>query len=154
MTQKKMITITVLFAVTVITLIVLGVLSVIKENFICETILHVMLNILKIPLILYIIKKCLSKELPQSMNKVLLLCGCILLLHTALNGVRYILSGGKITLLFLPLYLPLICIIAVYYVGKDLHLEKSKVNKLILFAGVPLTLLAAYFEVLSITSLL
>ena len=144
----------VLFAVTVISLIVLGVIFALTGNFILEAILHVILDILKIPLILYIIKKCLSKELPQSMNKFLLLCGLILLLHTVIDGVRYILSGGIRTLLFLPIYLPLICIIAVYYIGKDMHLEKSKVNKLILFAGIPLTLLSAYFEVLSITSVL
>lgn len=149
---KKRIVITAIIGTFVFLLLLLGVLYLITKSFVFIVGLKFYLSLLKLPLCVYIVRRCFKNQIKESMNRTLLLCGLAFAVDVILDTVRYVLSSGVSSVLFLPLWLPLCFMVILYYLFKDAGSDKRE-KKLIFIIGIPLLLLALYFEVLSFVEL-
>ena len=150
--QRKRILITVIIGASIFLLLLLGALYLITKSFVLVVGLHFYLNLLKIPLCVYIVRRCFKNQITESMNRALFLCGLALAVHVILGTARYALSRGVSSVLFLPLCLPLCFMVIMHYSFKDAGSEKQE-KKLTFIIGIPLLLLALYFEILSFVDL-
>lgn len=147
-TRKRIITSTII--TSAILLILFGVLSLITKSFVVDVILHIYLRIVFVPIVIKVLQKCFKEQLTNSMNKALALCGCIIVLDVVIvDAIRYILSHGISTVLFLPACLPVCFMIIMFYSSKDTGRDKRAERRLTYFVGIPLLLLSLYFEILS-----
>lgn len=130
-------------------LILFGILSVTTKMFVFRAISHIYLSLLFVPIIIKLIQKCFKDQLPNSMKKVLVLCGGAIVVDLVIaGGVRYILREGISTVLFLPACLPLCFMIILFYSCKDIR--RGRREKILTFLiGIPWLLLSLYFEILS-----
>jgi len=105
---------------------------------------------LVVPICIIIIKKCFQSQLNTSMSKVLLFCGTAFFADLVVcDGIRYVLSSGTNTILFLPACLPICFMLIMFYSTKDTGKDKSAEKRLTYLVGIPLLLMSLYFEVLS-----
>lgn len=147
-TRKRIITSAVIVSAGI--LILLCVLSLITKSFLVYAILHIFLRLLGVPIIIKILQKFFKDQLTDSMSKALVLCGCIIVLDIVIvDAIRYILSHGSSTVLFLPICLPICFMIIMFYSSKDTGGDKRDEKKLTYVVGIPLLMLSLYFEILS-----
>lgn len=149
LTDKKKLAVIISLAVVLVSL---GVVALITESFVIDAILHIYLKILYIPLIVYILRKCFRDQITKSMNKALALCTVAFIVDIILDSVRFILSSGVSTVLFLPACLPICFMVIVFYSFKDSGRDKRE-RKTVFLIGIPLLVIALYFEVLSFIKL-
>lgn len=149
--MKKITTITIFLSFVL--LIILG-LSLIIKSFVMGAVLHIYSRLLLVAIVLKVIHKCFKEQLTNSMNKVLVLCGCVLILDlVVIDAIRFILSNGISTVLFVPMCLPLCFMIIMFYSAKDTGRDKKDEKRLTYIVGVPLLILSLYFEVVSFVNL-
>lgn len=135
-------------------LIILEILSLIIKSFVMGAILHIYLQSLLVAIIIKILHKCFKEQLTDSMNNVIILCGCVLFLDlVVIDTVRFILSNGISTILFLPACLPACFMIIMNYSTKDTGKDKKDEKRLTYIIGIPLLILSLYFEVISFVNL-
>jgi len=131
-------------------LIILGILSLTTKSFVVDAFLHIYLRLIGVSIVIKVLPKCFADQLTDSRNKVLALCGCIIVLDlVVLDAIRYILSNGISTVLFLPISLPICFMIIMFYSSKDTGRDKKAEKRLTCIVGIPLLLLSLYFEILS-----
>ncbi len=147
---KKRNIITAVIVALAATLILLAVLSLILKTFAVDVILHTYLRLLFVPLIIKVLQSCLRDQLNDSMNKVLILCTCFIVLDlVVVDAFRFALSKGISTVLFLPICLPICFMIIMFYSIKDTGRDKIAEKRLTYILGIPLLILSLYFEILS-----
>lgn len=147
---KKRNIITVVIVTLAATLVLLAVLSLILKTFVVDVILHTYLQLLFVPLIIKVLQKCFRDWLSNSMNKVLVLCACFIVLDlVVVDAFRFVLRKGITTVLFLPICLPVCFMIIMFYSIKDTGRDKKDEKRLTYIVGIPLLVLSLYFEVLS-----
>ena len=140
--------------VAVFLLLLLVVLFLVTEEFLITAILHTYLRVIFVAMILVVLHENLSGQLPNSSNKVLISCGIAMSIDLiVIDAIRYVLSKGIATVLFLPACLPVSFMIMMYYLHKDKDESSSKGKKLTFAIGIPLLLLSFYFEILSFLQL-
>ena len=149
MTKKYLIPIT----VSAFAVIILAILCLIVKSFFINVILHISLRFLCVPTIIVIIQRCFKEQLPHSMKKTLVLCGIALALDlVVIDAVRFILSGGISTVLFLPACIPICFMVISLLSARDSgKVENEKPTFII---GIPLLLLSVYFEIYSFITVL
>ncbi len=148
-TNKRNI-ITVVIVALAATLILLAVLSLMLKTFAVDVILHTYLRLLLVPLFIKVLQKSFTEQLNDSMNKVLILCTCFIVLDlVVVDAFRFVLSKGISTALFLPICLPICFMIIMFYSIKDTGSNKIAEKRLTYILGIPLLLLSLYFEILS-----
>jgi len=131
-------------------LILLACLSLILKAFVINVILHTYFRLLLIFPVIKVIQKCFGKLLNESMNKALILCACFITLDlVVVDAVRFVLSNGISTVLFLPACLPICFMILTLYSIKDTKQTKKANIVLTYVIGIPLLLLSLYVETLS-----
>lgn len=131
-------------------MLLLGVLTLITKSFAINAILHIYLRLLIVPILIKVLHSSFKGQLTDSMHKALALCGSIIALDIViLDAVRYILSGGIATVLFLPVCLPACFMVLMFYSAKDTGRDKKQEIRWAYIIGVPLLLLSLYFEILS-----
>ena len=148
--MKKKILMTIGIAVPLRVWIALLVATLLTQSAVLDAVLHIYNRLLWIPIGLYVLYRVYRKELtPSSIKKVLAICGISLIVDMIIvESVRYIMSGGISSILFLPACLPICLMTILYYVFKE-HGDNKR-DKIIVFAiGIPLLLAALYFEVLA-----
>ncbi len=142
--------ITLVIIIATMILMLLSVLSFTIKAFAFDVLLHIYLRLLVIPIVISVLKKCFKDQLTNSMNKALILCGCIIVLDSVVvDAFRYILSSGVNTVLFLPICIPLCFMIIMLYSIKDTGGEKRVEKRLTYILGIPLALISLYIEILS-----
>lgn len=133
-----------------IVLILLGIIYAITDSFIVNAIIHIYIDLLIVPILIIVLKKCFKNQLTQSLNKALTWCSAVIVLDMVIiENIRYILSNGVSTILFLPPFIPLCFMIIMSYSTKDTGRDKKAESEGTYIIGIPLLLLALYFEVLS-----
>ena len=146
--KRSLITIAIVAAVAI--LILLGVLSITINTFVIDTILHVYLRLLFVPVIIKVLQKCFKDQLTNSMNKTLVLCGVTIVSDVVVvDTLRYVLNGGIYDVVILPVCLPICFMITAYYSAKDTGRDKTAERRMIYILGIPLLLLSLCFEILS-----
>ena len=147
---KRRIIFTLIIIVCAVLLILLGVLSLITKSFAVRVIQHVYFDILSFPIIIKFMQKYLRSQLPCSMNKALILCGCVIFCDMVIiDAIRFVLSHGISTILFLPTCLPSCFMIIWFYSYKDSVIDRKTWKKFTCIVGIPLFILSLYFEILS-----
>lgn len=135
---KKRVVISVVI-ISVVILILLVFFSLLTESFTVKTILHIFLHLLYIPIVLKFLDKCFRKQLTNSINKVLVLCWCILgFALVIVDAGRFILSRGNSIVLFLPICLPICFMIIMFYSVNDTGRDKKRERMLTFIIGIPL----------------
>ena len=146
--KKRVITISIIACVVVLAL--LGIAYIITKSFVLNAALHIYIDLLMVPVILAIIHKCLKDQLSQIWRKVLGWCGVFIVIDTVIvEAVRYILSHGGLTVLFLPACVPLCFMVIMLYSAKDSGRDKRTEALYAWIIGVPLLLISLYFEIIS-----
>jgi len=129
--------------------IIFAILSLIVKSFLFSVLLHTSLRLLAILIIVPIIKSCFKDQLNHSAKKALVWCAIVLTLDlVVIDAVRFILSGGISTVLFLPVCLPICFMIFMLFSAKDTA-KKSRKKAITFLVGIPLLLLSMYFEIYS-----
>lgn len=144
MTNKKYL---VSITVSAFVVIILAILYLIVKSFLFSVLLHISLRFLCVPTIVVIIQRCFKEQLTHSMKKALVLCGITLALDlVVIDAVRFILSGGVSTILFLPACLPICFMIIMLLSAKDTGKGENE-NNITFLVGIPLLLFSIYFEI-------
>ena len=140
--------------VAVFLLLLLVVLFLVTEEFLITAILHTYLRVIFVAMILVVLHENLSGQLPNSLNKVLISCGIAMSIDLiVIDAIRYVLSKGIATVLFLPACIPICFMSMLYYLLNDKDENTNKGKKLTFAIGIPLLLLSFYFEILSFLQL-
>lgn len=148
--SQKNIIITAAIIASFVLLMLFGILSLILKTFAVDVILHTYLRVLLVLVVLKVLQKCFKDQLNVSLNKALTLCGVFVALDLVIvDAVRYILSNGGSTVLFLPICLPLCFIVLMRYSCKDTGKDIKAQKRITYIIGIPLLLLSLYFEILS-----
>ncbi|MBQ8910704.1 MAG: hypothetical protein IJY91_06680 [Oscillospiraceae bacterium] len=145
--QKRRILMTALIAGAYAILLLLGILYAVTEKFVFSASFRIYFRMLYIPLILYWFTKGLKNRKSRLYKRALWLCGIALFADwIVVDGIRYILSGGVSTVLFLPACAPLCAMVVVLCdEKKDNRIEKNTA----LWICIPLLILSIYFEIIS-----
>ena len=110
-------------------LILLGILSWTTKLFVFRAILHIYLQSLLVPIIIIMLRKCLQNQITSSMKKALILCGGVMVIDLVIvDAVRYILSAGVTTVLFLPACIPICFMILMLCFRKGKAREPSPIS--------------------------
>ena len=129
-------------------LTVLIVLSLPIESLVYQTFLHSIFSLCAMLIILFIIRECFKARLGCHIKKALLLCGVTLFLDlVVVNAIRFFLSNGVSTVLFLPVSMPICFLIIMHFSTKDTITKSRKI--IIFLIGMILLLIATYLEILS-----
>ncbi len=145
--QKRRILMTALIAGAIAILLLLGILYAITRKFVFSATLHIYFSLLYTPLILHWITKGLKNRESRLYKRALWLCGIALILNlVVVDGIRFVLSGGVSTLLFIPACAPLCAMVVTLCGTKEDNLIEKKVA---LWICIPWLILSLYFEVLS-----
>lgn len=146
--KKRIFTFAVLGCAAV--LILLGVLLLITKSFVIQTMLHIAVRLLSVWFVIQILKKCFRAQLADRINKVMTACGCVIALDLViLDAIRYILSRGTMTVLFLPGCLPICFMIVMACSVPQAGVDEREIRRMTYLLGIPLLFLSLYFEVLS-----
>lgn len=136
-------------------LIVLGILYIITKAFALQVALHILGRLLCTLVIIRVLKKCFHDQLGNRTNKVMTVCGCVIVADLVIvDAIRYILSRGTSTVLFLPGCLPICLMIILANSVTGAGVEKAELKRSAYLVGIPLLLLSLYFEVLSFLQIL
>ncbi len=153
MSKKKKI-LTIVSVVSVVLLLLLVILALTTKEFLFTAILHTYLRVIFVAMILLTLHESLSGQLPNSLSKVLFSCGVVMGIDLiVIDAIRYILSEGISTVLFLPACIPICFMIMMYYLFRDKDEDKKAGKKLTFIIGIPLLCLSFYFEILSFLQL-
>ncbi len=148
--KKKRMLVTSVIVTSALLILLLGILFLITESFVVDAILHIFLRLLFVPIVIKVLQKSFKDMIKDSMRKMLALCGCAIVLDVViLDAIRYIVSHGTSTVLFLPVCLPICFMIILFYSSKDTGRDKLAEKRLMYMVGIPLLLLSLYFEALS-----
>lgn len=136
-------------------LIVLGILYIITKAFALQVALHILGRLLCTLVIIRVLKKCFHDQLGDRTNKVIAACGCVTVADLVIvDAIRYILSCGTSTVLFLPGCLPICLMLVMANSVTDAGVDKAALKRSAYLVGIPLLLLSLYFEVLSFLQIL
>jgi hypothetical protein len=136
-------------------LIVLGILCIITKAFALQATSHILGRLLCTSIIIRVLKKCFYDQLGDRTNKVIAACGCVTVADLVIvDAIRYILSSGTSTVLFLPGCLPICFMIVMANSVGCAGAEKTELKSSAYLIGIPLLLLSLYFEVLSFLQIL
>lgn len=136
-------------------LIILGILYIITKAFALQVALHILGRLLCTLVIIRVLKKCFHDQLADRTNKVIAACGWVTVADLVIvDAIRYILSCGTSTVLFLPGCLPICIMIILANSVTDAGVEKAALKRSAYLVGIPLLLLSLYFEVLSFLQIL
>lgn len=136
-------------------LIVLGILYIITKAFALQVALHILGRLLCTLVIIRVLKKCFHDQLGDRTNKVIAACGCVTVADLVIvDAIRYILSCGTSTFLFLPGCLPICLMLVMANSVTNAGVEKAALKRSAYLVGIPLLLLSLYFEVLSFLQIL
>ncbi|MBE7064400.1 MAG: hypothetical protein E7384_01090 [Ruminococcaceae bacterium] len=129
--------------------IVLLVIYAIVPSFAIKVILHTYLRLWGVAFSLYVLNKMLRHWIPNSRKIVLVISGVAIGIdYVLVDAVRFVLSSGKSTVLFLPVCLPIFLMAFLHYSFKENNCgTRAKVITFVI--GIPLLLLSLYFEILS-----
>lgn len=142
--------ITIAASVAAVTLIVLGVLSLLTKAFVIDVILHIFIRMLSVVLIAQILKKCFKEQLADRVNPVVTVCSCVISVDLVLlDAIRYILHRGVSSVLFLPACLPVCFMIIISCSVPSTGADQAEIRRWAYLIGIPLLLLSLYFEVLA-----
>lgn len=131
-------------------LIILGILYIITKAFALQVALHILGRLLCALVVIRILKKCFHDQLGDRTSKVIAACGWVIVADLVIvDAIRYILSCGTSTVLFLPGCLPICFMIVLANSVTDAGVEKAELKRSAYMVGIPLLLLSLYFEVLS-----
>lgn len=148
-TKKRLVKTSVIISMAVV-LILLGVLSLITESFAVEVALHVYARILLVTVIIKFFYKSFSNQITVSMKKMLALCGGIIAVDlVVVDAIRFVVDNGVSSVLFLPACVPVCFMIIMHYYFKDTGKDMTAEKKGSYIVGIPLLLLALYFEILA-----
>ena len=140
------------FIITASGVILLHILAFITKSFAIETINHMYMRLICMSITVSILRRSFKEQTKPYANQAIALCaGAILLDLVIVDGIRYILSRGISTILFLPACLPFGLMVIVYYTFKGR--EYADETRWIYWIGIPLLILALYFEIYSFTVL-
>lgn len=151
MTQKRKNMLTAILITAVSLLLLLGILYLIFDNYILSVVLRSYMRFLLTGGIAFSVYTAFYKQLePGKIRNTMTICTTIMFLDLCvLDTIRYALSGGVSTVLFLPACLPL-CFMVIMHASKPGDgAEKKDLLKLAYWVGIPLLVLSVYFEVLS-----
>lgn len=136
-------------------LIILGILYIITKAFALQVALHILGRLLCTLVIIRVLKKCFHDQLADRTNKVIAACGCVTVADLVIvDAIRYILSCGTSTVLFLPGCLPICLMLVMANSVTNAGVEKAALKRSAYLVGIPLLLLSLYFEVLSFLQIL
>ena len=139
----------ILLGISALALTVLTVLYIIFELFLFNAIIHVTIRLLVILAVAPMLQKYFKSPLAHSERVALALCGAVTVIDLVIvDTVRFILSGGTYTVLFLPACIP-ICFMIITLQPTNEPKHKTRNTLLALLIGIPLSLLAIYLEVYS-----
>ena len=89
-------------------------------------------------------------EIPENYKKVTALCtGLVFVDLVVVDTIRYVASGGVTTMLFLPFCLPAMFMVISFYSAKERDVDEKANGRLTGIVGIPLLLLATFFEIAS-----
>ncbi len=147
MTQNRRVLMTVLIVGAILILLILTILYAITGQFVLSACVHIYFSLLYTPLILYWITRGLKNREGVLNKKINWLCGIAIFLDlVVVDGIRYVLSGGTQTVLFIPACAPVCAMAVVLCSTKENNLIEKKTT---LWICIPLLILALYFEILS-----
>lgn len=136
-------------------LIILGILYIITKAFALQVALHILGRLLCTLVIIRVLKKCFHDQLGDRTNRVIAACGCVTVADLVIvDAIRYILSCGTSTVLFLPGCLPICLMLVMANSVTNAGVEKAALKRSAYLVGIPLLLLSLYFEVLSFLQIL
>ena len=153
MSNKKRIVLTVLIAAYVIAFVILAIMYYITKAFVFSVIFEAIFNLIEVFVVTMVLSKALKKQVTVSMKKMQFLCGLTLFVDGILDTIRYTISGGTRSIMFLPMWLPVCIMIFMHYLVKDSGAYKKEMRKATCFIGIPLLLLAVYFKIISFMDL-
>ena len=149
MSNKKRIILTLLILLPIVLTAGLLVAAAMTEIFALSVIAHIIIKAALAAICLSLIYKAFKDQIKAHMKHALLSCGAALLVDmVVLSTIRYVLSGGVQTILFCPVSIPLCFTALIYYACEDSEGHKSS-KKWAFIIGIPLTLVAVVFEVIS-----
>ena len=130
-------------------ILIFAYLGLMIESFLFSVITHMVFRCLAALIIVLILKGVFKEWLKNIPKKAIIWCEIALVLDlVVIDAVRFILSGGISTVLFLPVCLPICFMIIVLFSAKDMG--KESCEKTIAFlVGIPLLLLSICFEIYS-----
>ena len=138
-----------LLSSAVLVVIIFAILNLIIRSFLFSVLLHTGARLLSILIIVPILRRCFKDQLNYSAKKAFSWCAIVLTLDlVVIDAVRFILSGGISTVLFLPVCLPICFMIIVLFSAKDMGKE-SREKTIAFLVGIPLLLLSICFEIYS-----
>ena len=151
MTQKRKVLLTAILVACVSLLLILGILNLVFKSFLLSVILRSYIRILLIGSIVFSVYKAFYKELePEKIRNTMILCTIIMFIDLyILDTIRYVLSGGVSTVLFLPSSVPLCFLVFTHSLKPTAATEKKDLLKAAYWVGIPLLILSLYFEVLT-----
>ncbi len=131
-------------------LVILSILSIVTKSFVVNVIFHSYMRVLCVLAIIKLLQKSFKDYLNKSMNTVLVLCSVVLIADLVIvEAIRFVLSNGVSTVLFLPACLPLCFMIVMHFSAKDLGRDKVWQRNATYIVGIAVLLLSIYFEILS-----
>lgn len=138
------------FIVALLLLLFFTFLSVNTEMFIFDVILHSYFNLLFALFVVRIFSNAVPDLLTHSKNIAIVLCAIAIILdNVVVYGIRYFISNGISTFLFLPACLPICFMILAHYYFKDKCNNNMREKRWIYIIGIPLLILSVYFEVIA-----
>ena len=141
---------TIIISALLALLVLFLVLAIATEAFVFRAILHIVFHLLLTCVAIRIARKYLIKGISEGMKKPLLLClGVFVFDLVVVDAIRYIVTHGVSTVLFLPACIPVCFMIAMHYSPKAESDNIRKKRILTYIVGLPLLLLALYFETIS-----
>jgi len=148
--NKKRILKTVAIVAPLFVIALLAVLYAVTKAFFWNAALHVIVRLFVVLVVTRTLVGAFGDQITKSMTRASVLSGAVLFIDlVAVDAVRYILSGGVYSILFLPACLPLCFMIVVHYSVKDTGRKGSRERLISYLVGIPLLLISLYLEVLS-----
>ena len=131
-------------------LVILSILAIVTKSFVADVILHSYFRVLCVVTIIKLLQKSFRDYLSKSKNTVLVLCSAVLILDLVIvEAIRFVLSNGVSTALFLPACLPLCFMIVMRGYAKDSGQDKAWQRIATYIVGIAVLSLSIYFEILS-----
>ena len=150
MTNRKRILLTVAIALPLLLLLTFSIVAAVTESFVIVSAAHICARVLYTSAIMAALAYCFRNSIVQSRKKAFTICGTVMVLDLViLDAVRYILSGGTSSVLFLPVWLSICFMVVIHYSAVDTGRDKQAEKKFSLAIGIPLLLLSVFFEILS-----
>ena len=147
---RKRILLTAAILLPFVLLIAFGILFAVTDVFIFDLLAHILGRIIAVGLIGWACKKGFQNILKRYQRKALLICDCVAVMDLVIvDAIRYALNGGHSMGLLLPVWLPVCFMVIMHFAAKETECEKASTKRWSYIVGIPLLLLAAYFEIIS-----